>query len=944
MNLQALETLPQLLSAWAASQPSAPAIVSVQGSLTYRDLDEQVHAFAVGLRQLGVGPGSVVGLMCTNRPEWVVAALATVQLGGRVAAFNTWARKWDLQHLLQESGCDVLVALSRFRDARTESLLRELLPEAWEAAQPGWHVEQYPRLREIVLVDPQEPAPGVRTFADVAAARPSDGAANDVPVGNEPIFVLYTSGSTARPKAVPIHHRTALEHGRDVAERMSVTSGDKIWIPVPLFWSYGGANALMVSLTTGATVVLQEAFEAAEGLRLIEQHRCTVAYTLPNITNALVTHPDFDPARVQTLTKGMTIGSAKDVETAGSVLGITGICNAYGSTELYGGCCVTPSQWPLERKMATQGPPLPGNTVVIRHPLSREPVPAGEVGEITVRGQVTSGYLDDPDQTGAAFSADGEFRTGDLGSLDAAGDLHFVGRASEMIRTGGINIAPAEVEEFLRTHPSVGEVAVVGVPDEVKGEVAVAFVTVAQGAEPLDETELKAYCRDQIASYKIPARMVITPDSLPPPTPASCLAAWCAASRRTSWPGCDPTRTPVADHMPAPHPRTGVHTSMGPLAGVKIIELAGVGPAPFCAMLLSDLGADVISVQRPSAVGRPLTDPVAMMTQGTLARGRRSVAIDLKDPDGVATMHDMVGWADALIEGFRPGVMERLGLGPEECLQRNPALVYGRMTGWGQDGPYAQAAGHDINYIALAGALAHMGRRDERPVPPLNLVGDFGGGGLLLGLGIVAALFETLRSGRGQVIDAAMVDGSALQMTMMYELLGRGQWDERREANMNDGGAHFYEVYETADDKYVSIAAMEPKFFNELLHRIGIDSAELPEQWDRSQWPAAKKRLAEVFRTRTRQQWCDLLEGTDACFAPVLTMSEALHHPHNVQRGTFTEVGGIVQPAPAPRFSRTPAQVQRPAAEPGEHTDEVLSEVGLDADRIALLRERGVVA
>lgn len=390
--------------------------------------------------------------------------------------------------------------------------------------------------------------------------------------------------------------------------------------------------------------------------------------------------------------------------------------------------------------------------------------------------------------------------------------------------------------------------------------------------------------------------------------------------------------------------RAGKGIPSGPLSGVRIIELSAIGPAPFCGMVLSDLGADVVTIHRTTDVGAQSTDPVAIMTQGTLGRGRRSVAVDLKDPEGVATVLDLIAEADALIEGFRPGVMERVGLGPEVCLERNPALVYGRMTGWGQDGPYATSAGHDINYIALAGALAHMGRRDERPVPPLNLVGDFGGGGLLLGLGIVSAILEARGSGRGQVVDAAMLDGSALLMTMMYELLGRGQWDERREANMNDGGAHFYDVYETSDHKYVSVAAMEPKFFKELLERLELDARELPDQWDHTGWPEAKKRLAEVFRSKSRQEWSDLLEGTDACFAPVLTMSEAVRHPHNVERGVFIELDGVLQPAPAPRFSRTPAVVQGPAAVPGEHTDEVLAEVGVGAERIARLRARGVVA
>ncbi|SDX99666.1 alpha-methylacyl-CoA racemase [Modestobacter sp. DSM 44400] len=383
---------------------------------------------------------------------------------------------------------------------------------------------------------------------------------------------------------------------------------------------------------------------------------------------------------------------------------------------------------------------------------------------------------------------------------------------------------------------------------------------------------------------------------------------------------------------------------MGPLDGVTVIELAAAGPAPFCAMLLSDLGADVISVHRPSTVGTAPDNPIAAMTQGTLGRGRRSVAIDLKSPDGLETAFQLLDRADVLIEGFRPGVTERLGLGPDDCLARNPSLVYGRMTGWGQEGPNARAAGHDINYVALSGVLAHVGRREQRPVPPLNLVGDFGGGGMLLALGIVAALFEGRSSGRGQVVDSAMVDGSALLMTMMYELLGRGAWDERREANLNDGGAPFYEVYETSDGKFVAVGAMEPKFYAELMNGLGIDASQLPDQWDRTEWPRTKERLATAFRRRTRDEWCALLEGSDACVTPVLTMSEALHHPHNVARATFTEVGGVQQPAPAPRFSRTPTQVRWPPVPAGEHTDAVLAGLGFDDEQIATLRERGVVA
>jgi len=380
---------------------------------------------------------------------------------------------------------------------------------------------------------------------------------------------------------------------------------------------------------------------------------------------------------------------------------------------------------------------------------------------------------------------------------------------------------------------------------------------------------------------------------------------------------------------------------MGPLAGITVIEIAGIGPGPYCGMLLADLGADVIRIDRAKAVngGDPERPPADL-----LARGRRSVGVDLKNPDGVEVVLALVEKADALIEGFRPGVTERLGIGPDDCLARNPRLVYGRMTGWGQDGPYASTAGHDINYIALAGALDPIGRRGEAPVPPLNLVGDFGGGGLMLAFGLVAALLEAQRSGQGQVVDAAMVDGAASLMTMTHSFRAMGIWNDERGTNMLDTGAHYYDVYETADGKYVSIGSIEPQFYAELLRLTGLEGEELPWQQDRNEWPSMKERLAGIFRSKTRDEWCELMEGSDVCFAPVLTMAEAPEHPHNVHRGTFVDVAGITQPGPAPRFSRTPGEIRRPPAHAGQHTDEVLTEAGVEADRLAKLREAGAIA
>ncbi|CAN5846359.1 CaiB/BaiF CoA-transferase family protein [soil metagenome] len=380
---------------------------------------------------------------------------------------------------------------------------------------------------------------------------------------------------------------------------------------------------------------------------------------------------------------------------------------------------------------------------------------------------------------------------------------------------------------------------------------------------------------------------------------------------------------------------------MGPLAGIKIIEIAGIGPGPYGAMLLADLGAEVVRIDRAANVrgGDPTTPPGDL-----LARGRTSVGVDLKHPEGVATVLDLVAGADAIVEGFRPGVMERLGLGPEVCQERNPKLVYARMTGWGQEGPLAPTAGHDINYIALAGALEPMGRAGQQPTPPINLIGDFGGGGMLLALGVCAALLEARTSGRGQVIDAAMVDGAASLMTMVWSFRAMGMWQDERGTNMLDTGAHFYDTYETADGSYVSIGSIEPQFYAELLRLTGLECEDLPSQHDRSQWPGLKERLAGIFRQKTRDEWCAILEGTDVCFAPVLTMAEAPGHPHMAERGTFTEVAGVTQPAPAPRFSRTPGVIERPPPHAGQHTDEVLAEWGLAAERIAELRAAEAIA
>lgn len=383
----------------------------------------------------------------------------------------------------------------------------------------------------------------------------------------------------------------------------------------------------------------------------------------------------------------------------------------------------------------------------------------------------------------------------------------------------------------------------------------------------------------------------------------------------------------------------------GPLSGVRVVEMVGIGPCPFAAMMLADMGAEVIRIDRKAGAspGADSPYPVLGTRHDVMARGRRSLGLDLKHAAGRCAAMQLVEQADVLLEGYRPGVMERLGLGPDDCLERNPKLVYGRVTGWGQTGPLAQAAGHDINYVALSGMLYPTGRADSPPPPPLNLVGDFGGGGMMLAFGVVCAVLEARKSGQGQVVDAAMLEGAALLGAMVYGLRGFGAWSDRREGNLLDGGAPFYDTYACSDGKFISIGAIEPQFFATLLTLTGQSDPLFTKRWNKANWPELKERFAALFAARTRDEWCSLLEGTDVCFAPVLDLEEAPRHPHNAARRTFVEVDGVTQPAPAPRFSRTAPATPGAPSSPGADSEAILADWGFTAESIEALRNAEVI-
>lgn len=500
-------TLPHLVRATAESTPDAPALVAGEVRWSYAELDEAVRRAAGAVGGLGVGPGSRVGLLATNTASWLAAALGAMWVGARVDAFNTWVKAWDLEHLLETSACEVLVVAGQVRGGDLLGAVRELVPELWSAGPGGWSSERFPALRHVVVLGdhPDLPA-GAHRFDELLAAADPEPPGTDAARPEQPAYVMYTSGSTRRPKAVPLCQRDLLVNGFHIGERMGLGPGDRVWLGSPLFWSFGGANALPATWTHGACLVLQEQFAAEEAAALLAREHVTAAYLLPGIVDALAGH---GVAEVTSLRTGLTIGRPEEVERAVRELDVGEICNIYGSTETYGNCCVTHHDTPLELRLSTQGPPLPGVELRTVDPESGAVLDPGELGELQVRGRLMPGYLDDDEANAKAFTADGWYRTGDQLRIRPDGAVEFAARLTDMIKTSGINVAPAEVESYLAGHPDVLEVAVVGAPHRSRGEVVVAFVVLRDGAQA-DAEALRAWCKEGIAGFKVPWEVVVT--------------------------------------------------------------------------------------------------------------------------------------------------------------------------------------------------------------------------------------------------------------------------------------------------------------------------------------------------------------------------------------------------------------------------------------------------
>jgi len=836
---------------------------------------------AAALQMLGVQQRDYVLSWFANGPDAVLNWLALNLLGAVYVPINTAYRGTLLQHVIATSDASLMLADGRFIDRLA-------------------HVATGRLQRIAVTGTSHPPVPGIELLDATALA--GDGARLKPPL--EPVqpwdtqCVIFTSGTTGPSKGVLCSYR----HTYTAAvEFRHVGPGDTNLVALPMF-HIGGILGVNFALIHGGTAAVVERFRTQTFWETVRALEVTATGLLGTMVQFLMQQPVAAGERAHPLKKVVIAPFGDEALAFAERFGVQ-VFTEFNMTEL----SVPLWAGPEGLLRGACGRPRQGLALRLVD-ANDEEVAEGETGELILRPDepwtITHGYLNDPQATAHAWR-NGWFHTGDLFRRDADHNYFFVDRARDMIRRRGENISSFEVEAELLAYPGVRAAAAVPVPGD-GGEFDVLAVLSMQDGATLDPAALISFLQPRMAAFMIPRYVRVVEEM--PLTPTQKIEKHVLRAQgitADTWDRGTGKLAPLAAAQAA-----ASRQRQGPLAGIRVLEFAGLGPAPFCAMLLSDLGADVLCIDRPG------TKYVASDVE---ARGRTRVQLDLKDPAPQAQALQLAGRAHLLIEGFRPGVMERLGLGPEVVLKRNPQLVYGRMTGWGQSGPLANKAGHDLVYLAITGALHAMGTR-ERPAVPLNLVGDFGGGALYLALGLLSALHHARATGIGQVVDAAMSDGVISMMGMIYGDFADGRWVDERESNPIDGGAPFYNVYRCRDGKWLAIAAIEPQFYRNLLQALAGDGIALPltlpqmlaAQWQRSTWPEQQEAFAAIFAQRTRDQWCALFAADDACVAPVLSLAEAPGYPHNRERQSLVDLDGVVQPAPAPRLSVTAGSVHNP--------------------------------
>jgi crotonobetaine/carnitine-CoA ligase len=850
-----------------------------------------------------VRQGDFVLSWFANGPAAVLNWLALNLLGAVYVPINTAYRGNLLQHVIATSNASLMLAdgklIDRLGDVRTGSL------------------------RRIVVTGKERPTlPGIALF-DAAVL---DGNAADLEPPPQPVqpwdtqCVIFTSGTTGPSKGVLCSYR----HTYTAAvEFRHVGPGDTNLVALPMF-HIGGILGVNFALIHGGTAAVVERFRTQTFWHTVRSLGVTATGLLGTMVQFLVQQPEEAGERDHPLKKVVIAPFGDEALAFARRFGVE-VFTEFNMTEL----SVPLWAGPETVQRGACGRPRAGVTLRLVDAHDEEVAP-GAIGELILRTDepwtLCDGYLNDPVATARAWR-NGWFHTGDLFRRDADDNYFFVDRAKDMIRRRGENISSFEVEAELLAFPGVRAAAAVPVPGDGGEDEVLAVLSLQPGAT-FEPAALIDFLQPRMAAFMVPRYVRVVPEL--PLTPTQKIekhllrAAGVTADTWDRGTGKlkDSASTGLRTRAAAADVDRSVPQPRGPLAGVRVLEFAGLGPAPFCAMLLSDLGADVLCIDRPGA---------RYAASDVEARGRTRAQLDLKSPAHKAHALELADRADILIEGFRPGVMERLGFGPEVLLPRNPHLVYGRMTGWGQDGPLADKAGHDLNYLALTGALHALGTKDK-PAIPLNLIADFGGGALYLALGVLAGLHHARATGAGQVVDAAMTDGVISLMGMIYGDFADGRWLDERESNPIDGAAPFYNVYRCGDGKWLAVAAIEPQFYRSLWQALAEAGVSLPQpmtqllatQWERETWPALRAALGAAFTSHSRDQWCERFATHDACVAPVLGLAEARLHPHNLARRSFVEIAGIAQPAPAPRLGLTAASIQGPPHAPALAVEDVL--------------------